>query len=48
MGKASGMAMGSNNNNRTGLNIEKEILSGTGVPERGSAMTGGDSSQMML
>jgi hypothetical protein len=50
MGKASMAAMG----NKTGLIIEKEkekeanIVSGTGVPEGGSALTGGDSSQMML
>jgi hypothetical protein len=43
MGKASIAAMGYN----PGLNNEKEIVSGTGVPVGGSALTGGDSSQMM-
>jgi hypothetical protein len=46
MGKASIAAMG--NKTGTGLNIEKEIVSGTGAPEGSSALTGGDSSQMML
>lgn len=44
MGKASIAAMGYNPPN----NNEKEIVSGTGVPGAGSALTGGDSSQMML
>jgi hypothetical protein len=44
MGKASIAAMGYN----PGLNNnDKEIVSGTGVPVGGSALTGGDSSQMM-
>ena len=45
MGKASAAAMGYNPGPP---NNDKEIVSGTGVPEGGSVLTGGDSSQMML